>query len=71
MNATFNEYPVREVCVWEFRSVDGTQVVRSIHTARQDDRKYQHEYQRIVYRGPETGYRSSPLPPSPAAGGAK
>lgn len=37
--------------VWEFRSVDGKQVVRSVRVAYPDDGKYQHEYQRIVWRG--------------------
>jgi hypothetical protein len=37
--------------VWEFRSVDGKQVVRSLRRSEPMDQKYQHEYQRIVYRG--------------------
>lgn len=37
--------------VWEFKSVDGAQVVRVMRTAQPDDMRYQHEYQRVVYRG--------------------
>ena len=37
--------------VWEFRSVDGKQVVRVVRPARADDMKTQHEYQRVIYRG--------------------
>lgn len=37
--------------VWEFRSVDGKQVVRSLRRSEPLDEKYQHEYQRILYRG--------------------
>lgn len=37
--------------VWEFRSVDGRQVVRVVRDARADDMQMQHEYQRVVYRG--------------------
>ena len=37
--------------VWEFRSVDGKQVVRVVRPARADDMRTQHEYQRVVYRG--------------------
>lgn len=36
---------------WEFKSVDGKQVVRRVDLARGDDFRYQHEYQKIVYRG--------------------
>ena len=37
--------------VWEFRSIDGTQVVRALRHAHPDDLRYAHEYQRIIYRG--------------------
>lgn len=37
--------------VWEFRSVDGKQVRRVMHTAKPDDHRYEHCFQRIVYRG--------------------
>jgi len=37
--------------VWEFRSVDGLQVVRVIRTSEHMEQRYQHEYQKIVYRG--------------------
>jgi hypothetical protein len=47
------------ICVWEFRSVDGKQVVRSIRSAYPDDQSFAHEYQRIVYRGPRSGYVAS------------
>ena len=46
------------ITVWEFRSVDGTQVVRSIRHMYCDDLSYVHEYQTIVYRGPSSGYFS-------------
>lgn len=39
------------ICVWEFRSVDEKQVVTSIHPAYPDDYKFEHEYQRIIFRG--------------------
>ena len=48
----------RIIAVWEFRSVDGKQVVRGIRPAYPDDFQFQHEYQRIVYRGPASDYRS-------------
>ena len=44
------------ITVWEFVSVDGKQVVRAIRPCWPDDFKFQHEYQRIVYRGPRSGY---------------
>jgi len=44
------------VCVWEFRSVDGRQVVRVVRAAEPGDLKQEHAYQRIVYRGPAAGY---------------
>lgn len=37
--------------VWQFRSVDGKQVVRVLRRSEPGDMRYQHEYQRIVYRG--------------------
>jgi hypothetical protein len=37
--------------VWELRSIDGKQVVRVIRRSEPMDQRYQHEYQRIVYRG--------------------
>lgn len=46
----------RLITVWEFRSVDGKQVVEAVRPAHIDDDKYQHEYQRILYTGPESGY---------------
>ena len=42
---------VNMFAVWEFRSIDRKQVVRSIRRSEPMDDKYQHEYQRIVYRG--------------------
>ena len=37
--------------VWEFRSVDGKQVVRVLRRSEPMEQRFQHEYQRIVYRG--------------------
>jgi len=37
--------------VWEFRSIDGKQVVRVIRRSEPDDMRVQHEYQRVIYRG--------------------
>lgn len=37
--------------VWEFRSVDGRQVVRVIRRSEPMETGTQHEYQRILYRG--------------------
>lgn len=37
--------------VWEFRSVDGKQVVRSIRRSEPQEDRYQHDFQRIIYRG--------------------
>lgn len=45
------------ITVWEFRSVDGKQVVVKVYPARPDDYRYQHEYQRIIYTGPRTGWK--------------
>lgn len=45
------------ITVWEFRSIDGKQVVLKILPARPDDRNYEHEYQRIIYRGSREKYR--------------
>lgn len=39
------------ITVWEFRSVDGLQIIRVEKPAYPDDRKFEHEYQRIIYRG--------------------
>lgn len=39
------------ITVWELKSVDGTQVVIKAFASRDDDYMYQHEYQRILYRG--------------------
>lgn len=52
-----SHYRDREITVWEFRSVDGKQVVQSVRAREPGDEKYQHEYQRIIYTGPESGYR--------------
>ena len=45
--------------VWEFRSVDGRQVVRSIRRSEMGEDRYQHSYQRIVYRG--TSYHDAKI----------
>ena len=37
--------------VWEFRSVDERQIVRSIRRSETGEDRYQHHYQRIIYRG--------------------
>jgi hypothetical protein len=37
--------------VWEFKSVDGRQRIRKIRRSELGEDRYQHEYQRIVYRG--------------------
>lgn len=37
--------------VWEFKSTDGRQVVRSIRRSEMGEDRYQHIYQRIIYRG--------------------
>ena len=39
------------VTVWEFKSVDGKQVKRVMRNSEPLDDKYQHAYQRILYRG--------------------
>lgn len=36
---------------WEFRSPSSPQIVRVIRTACVDDRRWEHYYQRIAYRG--------------------
>lgn len=41
----------RVICVWEVKSVDGKQKTTVIHPAHPDDYKFEHEYQRIIYRG--------------------
>lgn len=45
------------ITVWECKSVDGKQVVLVVNPMRDDDYRYQHEYQRIVYRGPRDGWK--------------
>lgn len=47
---------MRYITVWECRSVDGRQVVKVLRPCYPDDYRYSHEYQRIVYRGPSSGY---------------
>lgn len=37
--------------VWQFRSVDGKQVARVIRRSEPMEQRFQHEYQKIVYRG--------------------
>lgn len=37
--------------VWEFRSIDGKQVVRRIRQAHPDDLFYQHNFQKVIWRG--------------------
>ena len=37
--------------VWEFRSVDGKQIVRAIRPTEPQEDRYQHDFQRILYRG--------------------
>ena len=37
--------------VWEFRSVDERQITRSIRRSEMGEDRYQHHYQRIIYRG--------------------
>ena len=37
--------------VWEFRSVDGTEVKRVLRTSQPGETAYEHYYQRILYRG--------------------
>ena len=54
---TFQVYPEQLITVWEFRSVDGKQVVLKIYPARGSDKASQHEYQRVVYTGPRSGYK--------------
>jgi hypothetical protein len=39
------------ITVWEFRSVDGKQVVRAVRPLWPDDLKFVHEYQTIIFRG--------------------
>jgi hypothetical protein len=39
------------ITVWEFKSVDGKQTVVSIRPQHADDYKYQHQFQKILYRG--------------------
>ena len=37
--------------VWEFRSVSGTEVRRVLRRSEPMEQRFQHEYQRIIYRG--------------------
>lgn len=37
--------------VWEFKSVDGKQIVRRIRRSHPDDRYYDHYFQRIIWQG--------------------
>jgi len=46
----------RWVTVWEFRTVDGRQVEIRERPAYPDDARWQHEYQRILYRGPRSKF---------------
>lgn len=47
--------------VWEFRSVDGKQVKRVMSTAQPDDFRFEHYFQRIVYRGTDYGAAKAAL----------
>ena len=53
------EIPERWITVWEFRSVDGKQLVVSVRSCEPDDMSVQHEYQRVLYRGPKSAYNVS------------
>ena len=57
--ATGDSYSMRYITVWEFRSIDGTQVVKVVRPSYPDDYKFQHEFQRILYRGPQASLDSS------------
>lgn len=48
-------YDAPKITVWLFKSVNGHESVRSIRPMRDDDFQYEHEYQRIIYRGPRSG----------------
>ena len=37
--------------VWRFQSVDGKDVRVVVRASEPDDMKYQHEYQRVIWRG--------------------
>lgn len=50
-------YPDRHVTVWEFLSIDGKERRLGIRPCYPDDYRFQHEYQRIVFRGPYSEYR--------------
>ena len=39
------------ITVWEFKSVDGKQTKRVIRNSEPGEDRYQHEYQRIIYKG--------------------
>lgn len=45
------------VTIWEFRSVDGKQVVQKAHPQYPDDYSFEHEYQKIVFRGRRDEYQ--------------
>jgi hypothetical protein len=49
------------ICVWEFWSVDRTERVVKVIPAYEDDRQYEHEFQRILYRGPRSGWTGGAL----------
>lgn len=50
-------YPDQHITVWEFLSVNGKERKLGIRPCYPDDYRFQHEYQRIVYRGPYSEYR--------------
>ena len=54
-------YPERLMCVWECRSPSSPEVVRVIANMHDDDATWVREYQRIVYRGPLSGYVAAPV----------
>lgn len=51
-----SKYPDLHITVWEFKSVDGKQRTTGIRPCYPDDHRFQHEYQRIIYRGPRSKY---------------
>lgn len=51
MKTSTADRPLWPFTIWEFRSVDGRQVVISVRWSEPDDMKYQHEYQKILWRG--------------------
>ena len=48
------------ITVWECQSVDGKQCVQVIHAIYPDDFRYQHEYQKIVFRGKREDWKGIP-----------